>query len=278
MGERVRSGRWFWGAAALGVLAVVATGCSNANNYVPVADRHLPNHMASYQQAVETQYRSLIASLNQTIRSQEAIVATDPNYADGYVRLAGLFLHAGEPNAAISALRRATQAAPGRAKYWVLLGQALGNTGQSVSSETAYKQALRINPGDWIAWDGLGFAAVSTNHLKTAWTDVQRALAVGGNDGPTWDLAGRTLLAEGDTSGALADFQRSQQVESNWWQPYYDAARADLTLGNTRGAVRSLARAKSLDPTNGLVWELNQEITSAQGRTHGTSYRGSGAS
>jgi tetratricopeptide (TPR) repeat protein len=255
------------------VLAVTAAGCSSSYSALPASGQNLPGGFSGYQQAVETEYRAMTATLNQSIRTQEAVVANNPRYADGYVRLAGLFMRAGQSQAALAALRLACQAEPGRVKFWVVLAQAQQSVGLTAHSMKTYRHALKLNPADWIAWDGLGFDAVLMNQPHQAWIDAQRAMAVGGSDGPTWDLAGRVLLEQGDAADALTDFNRAQTVESNWWQPYYDAARADLALGMARGAVRNLARAARLDPTNGAVWQLNAALSRVERRTYGASHR-----
>jgi tetratricopeptide (TPR) repeat protein len=262
--DRIVTSRGVLFGAGTGAVLLALTGCAPANNLLPAANQHLPRGMAAYQQSVEINQRNISAELNQAIRTEETVVATDPGYANGYIRLAGLFLKAGQPSAALAALKRACQVKPGDAAHWVVLGQAQAAYGTPQNAVNAYRRALSINPGQWIAWDGLGFVAVTQGHLSQASQDAQRAFQAGGPQGPTYDLMGRILLEKNDPTDALTLFREAEQVESTWWQPYYDQARAELALGDQSAAGRALARSLQLDPMRGQAWQLKSQLGQAE--------------
>lgn len=259
MGSLVRKTQLRW-ALTLTVIAVALTGCASSDYFVPAAAKTVPRGVLAYQQAVETQYRSLTSTLNQAIEAEETVLRSDRTYVPGYLRLASLFIKAGQENAALTTLREVCQLEPGKAKNWVVLGQAAALFGHSGQARQAYLQAVHVNPGDWKAWDGLGFVAIASGHFQVAWRDAETALKTGGAEGPTFDVLGRVLLEEGDPVDALGEFNKTTQVESNWWQGYYDTARAELALGYRRRAVKDLDRASALNPSSGVVWELQMQL------------------
>ncbi len=263
--------RHLYGGAVVAWLVLALVGCGSNNYLLPSAAKRLPNGMAGYQQAVERQSRDITAELNVAIRNEETVVATDPGYAGGYMRLASLFIEGGQPHSALSALRIACRLAPKNGSDWVTLGQAEARYGSLAAAQSAYQQALRLNPGNWMAWDGTGFLAVSRSHYADAWKDGETALEAGGVQGPTEDLMGRVLYGQGDPSGALQYYAKAQAVEPNWWQSYYDAARASMALGDQHGAEISLGRALQLDPGSGAVWQLKRNLSRAERNVDGTS-------
>lgn len=250
----------------MAALAGLVGGCASANNLLPQSARNLPHNMSGYQQSVETEYRSINADLNQAIRVEETVVASDPGYTGGYERLASLFILAGQTSSAVDVLKRATARAPRHSEVWVALGQAEAAYGTPKASEHAYRRALSVNAGAWMAWDGLGFVAVSEGQSRSAWRDSQSALDVGGQQGPTMDLRGRVLLQQGDPGGALVQFSDAAKLEPNWWQAYYDEARAQLALGEYKAAGRALRRAARLNPSSGSVWQMKTALSQIQRR------------
>jgi tetratricopeptide (TPR) repeat protein len=259
MGRIVRTPHLRW-ALTLIVVAVMLTGCASSDYFVPAAAKTVPRGVLSYQQAVETQYRSLTSTLNQAIDAEETVVRADRTYVPGYLRLASLFIKAGQENAALETLGQVCRLDPKKAQYWVILGQAAAMFGHPGQAREAYSEAVHVNPGDWTAWDGLGFVAISVGQLRMAWRDGETALKAGGAEGPTFDVLGRVLLGDDDPADALTEFKKTTQVESNWWEGYYDAARAELALGHRRLAVKDLDRASALDPSSGPVWELETKL------------------
>ncbi|MCY0879781.1 MAG: tetratricopeptide repeat protein [Firmicutes bacterium] len=256
-------GRWRWGVLLLG-LVVVLSGCASSDNLIPQSARQAPSAALAYQQAVEVRYRSLSVDLDQAIRAEEVVLAADPGYAPGYIRLAGLLLASGEPSAAVSALTRAAKLEPHDSKTWTTLGQLderLGRTAQAIS---AYRHALAINPGAWMAWDGLGFVEADEGQYAKAWRNSQRALMSGGEQGPTLDLMGWVLYEDGDAQEALTFFNQAASVQPDWWQSYYDAGLADIALGHRHQAVSNFTHALSLNPTAFQAWELRQAIRAAE--------------
>ncbi len=247
----------------IGLLAAVGlmlTGCAHTNYLLPQANQHLPRGMAGYQESVETQTRTLTATLNQAIRTEETVLAHDPGYANGYMRLGDLLLRAGQTQSVLWALTQACHLAPHNATDWVTLGQAEALYGTMARARSAYHRAIRANPGEWIAFDGLAYLAISRKNLQKAWNDAKTALKLGGEEGPTYDVMGRVLLAKGDPADALTYYRQAQKVEPSWWQSYYDAGRAELALGNQHLAQQEFVRALKLDPTNGQVWQIHSAL------------------
>jgi tetratricopeptide (TPR) repeat protein len=251
-----------WWVAALALTALLS-GCANGATLVPPSAQQAPQSVLAYQQAVEGRYRSLVVELDQAIRSEEVVLAADPRYAPGYVRLAGLLLTAGQPDAAVSALRHAVVLQPHDSETWTTLGQLLARLKENRQALIAYRQALSANPGNWMAWDGAGFVEAAEGHAAKAWGDSQRALISGGQQGPTLDLMGRILYQEGDPQEALTFFEDAASVQPDWWQSYYDAGLADIALGHRHQAVNNFTHALSLNPAAAEAWQLRQTIREA---------------
>lgn len=85
---------------------------------------------------------------------------------------------AGDPNAAIAALRDAVQIDPGFARAWSRLGLALGDAGQHAEAVEAHRAAARLEPayGPYV-WH-LGMALKATGQLDEAATTFEAAIAL----------------------------------------------------------------------------------------------------
>lgn len=262
----------------LGAMGLMLTGCAHTNYLLPQANQNLPRGMARYQQSIETQTRALNATLNQAIRTEESVLAHDPGYANGYMRLGDLFLRAGQTQSVLWALTQACHAAPHNATDWVTLGQAEALYGTMAGARLAYHRAIKANPGEWVAFDGLAYLAISRKNLQKAWNDAKTALRLGGGQGPTYDVMGRVLWAKGDPTDALTYYRQAQKVEPSWWQSYYDAGRAELALGDQRLAQKEFARALKVDPSSGPVWQVDSALRRVERTLNGTSSHRRGVS
>ena len=79
-------------------------------------------------------------------QDREANLANDVAQAEEFINLATEALAAGEKSQALAYARRATEAAPGDAGAWVLLGMVAREAGMPEESLRAYRQAAELDP------------------------------------------------------------------------------------------------------------------------------------
>ncbi|HZP59013.1 MAG TPA: tetratricopeptide repeat protein [Opitutaceae bacterium] len=85
-----------------------------------------------------------------------AVIAADPNEAEGYALLGSISLAKGDPNAAVTACEKAVELAPQNSEYRRQLGEAYGFTAQKAGIITkmswakkcrlAYEKAVELDP------------------------------------------------------------------------------------------------------------------------------------
>ncbi len=166
-----------------------------------------------------------LASLLYPVKGLAGKTALDAEKVRLLVEDSRQHLAEGRYNDALESATRATEAAPGLAETWILLGDCQMKNYQSVLSEEAYRKALALEPGSTRALLGLG-----TLYLRRG--EERKAEEFWLRGGVDWKLAGlyllqgrfreaevrlRPLIAEGTEEELLfrmAEAARSRHLDS----------------------------------------------------------------
>ncbi|MDP1537713.1 MAG: tetratricopeptide repeat-containing serine protease family protein, partial [Burkholderiales bacterium] len=125
-----------------------------------------------------------------------------------------------------------TQADPGNALAWFLIGRAHQNLNQLDPAIAAYREALRINPEYAAAWNNLGITYRSLKRYDDAIAATREALRINPEDAAAWSNLGLTYHDLKRYDDAIAAYRQALRIDP-------EEAKAWNNLGNT---YRSLKR------------------------------------
>lgn len=162
---------------------------------------------------------------------------------------AELALKSGNYNAAVEYAQRATQAAPGDAQLWFLLGYAARLAGKTQLSLDAFERGLKVNPSSLDGQSGLAQTYVRMGKRDEAVKILDRVVSADPRRTLDMVLLGEMLLQSGEDEDALKPLQRAEQTRSD--------ARSELLialayerLNQFKEAERYLDLAKHRSPDN----------------------------
>ncbi|MBX3482460.1 c-type cytochrome biogenesis protein CcmI [Phenylobacterium sp.] len=165
------------------------------------------------------------------------VTSERPNDPEG-LRLLGMVESASDnPIAAVRALRRAAQLAPGNADIWRQLGEAevvAGGGKMGAGAETAFNRVLALSPGDAGARFYLARGKAEAGRTAEAVADLRGLLAA---------------MPAGDPRRAVVE-QEVARIEGRPAGPTADPQQ----LAMIRGMVASLAAKLEADPDNPDGW------------------------
>ncbi|MGA9527406.1 MAG: tetratricopeptide repeat protein [Terriglobales bacterium] len=164
-------------------------------------------------------------------------------------RAAESALKSGNYLEAMDYAQRATQAAPGDAQLWFLLGYTARLAGKTELSVDAFNHGLRVNPSSLEGESGLAQTYIRMGRRDEAQKILERVVAADPRRTSDLLLLGETLLQSGQYTQAISTLQSGEQR-----QP---AARSELLLAlayerlkDFKQAQRYLEMAKKRSPNN----------------------------
>ncbi len=194
---------------------------------------------------------------DQAGREVDAVLAGDPDCAQGWQIKGVLALLAGRVPAAVEALQRAVALAPEDAAGWTNLGIAQHQAGEVDAAASSLERATTLQPGLAKAEHNLGVLCSQQGRLEAAERHFRRALAADPAYARAWLELGRIRLAQGAHEEAQACLRRAGPLPE-----------AQLTLGlclQESGAVDAALAvyraALGRDPT--LYGAVVKNLTSA---------------
>ena len=154
-----------------------------------------------------------IASLHQYLKR-----AANPS--PGYYLLGRLYSRQADRTHAEEWLRRAVEAEPEDAEYWVGLGRVyfeLSNATQAARGIECYEKALALDPNNWAAHQYLGHALLDKQQYEAAIPHLRAALQSGPEPGPRYYDLSQALLKAGhleEGRKALTTFQAYREFQT----------------------------------------------------------------
>jgi predicted O-linked N-acetylglucosamine transferase (SPINDLY family) len=197
----------------------------------------------------------------------DSILASQPGHPDALHNSALIAFSRGDSKEAIARLRRATDAAPGRAVAHNDLGAVLRMVGRLPEAAAALERAVAIDAGYADAWNNLGIVRRALGDYHAARSALERAAALKPQFAPTHNALGGVLKALGDHEGARSAFSRAIALKPDYAEALTNLGLALLDQGRPNEAIAPLAKAVDLVPDRGEVW-LNLGLAQREcGRT-----------
>lgn len=175
-------------------------------------------------------------------REARALLAADPDDADGHVQLALAMRGLGRADEAILALRDAIRLDPTDSVFArILLGEQYIDQGRHRDAEQVLLEALRLDPGEPEAYRLYGYLMWKTGRKDKAERLVREALRLDPDDAASHSLLG-ALRADREAAG------RGLALEPDEEYSHASMGYACLSRGRPFAARRHLREALRLDP------------------------------
>jgi len=254
--ERQRHAAWWRLALTLTLLILLVVGAWSQQAYHPylngtalanvgnweaaapeleTAVAHDPGH-ALYNLASGHAHGVLAArgdtdALPVAVARYRVAIGREPGYGLNHANLATLYWQQGDTAAALAAMERATQAAPGEATFWLNLGLYREEMGDLAGAHEAYEQVLTLRP--WWAeayyWRANDFRRSVLEAWRTAHPPRQPQTIAG---------KAQAALASARYDEALRLYDQALAGNPQWASGYAGRAEALMELGRYQEATR----------------------------------------
>jgi tetratricopeptide (TPR) repeat protein len=187
----------------------------------------------------------------------EHVVAHRPDFAAAWARLGTASQELGRYDAALAALRRATEIDPKNSGHWTRLGTFFERYEEYEEAMGAYRRATEVSAGDRRAWNNLCAVLLRAGRSAEAAAACQRSLQIEPRASTLSNL-GTALFFQQDYNGAAAAYRRAAALEpgsSVHWTNLGDAlemlekkSEAREAYGRAVPIARARAEERPLDP------------------------------
>jgi Flp pilus assembly protein TadD len=152
---------------------------------------------------------------------------------------------------AVASLRRATELAPGDARTWSALGEALLTEGNTTEGDAAFRKAVEIDPEDHVALTHLGHTSSALGRDEEGVGYLSRA-ADGQSGASTASISLIDMYRSfGQLDDALAHATRLSQAAPNDLVARLDVAELSLETGKLDDARAAFEGLRDLDDVPG---------------------------
>jgi tetratricopeptide (TPR) repeat protein len=138
-----------------------------------------------------------------------------PNFSPASLNLGIALLQAKRPKEGIAVLRQAQSLAPENPQVLISLAQALVSADSVTAAITEYRRALDIEPGNTKALRGLGFCQLKRQSYGEAVTALKEATSVDPNNADGWAMLGQAYLGLNDVLHARQAAEKSLAINPN---------------------------------------------------------------
>lgn len=193
--------------------------------------------------------------LQNGIAAYERALRIEPQHAIWWANLAALHWQAGQPDAAIIAMKQATTRAPDAPDFWLNLGRFYELDGQPTAARRAYIQVLDLNPA-------YGEARFFTE------TSLRRAVLADTAPEPTPYTRAVHLWDTGQPAAALSILDSMLETDPSQPRPYALMARLLVRGGDLERAAAHLDAARLLvhtDHDRAWIEVIAGELAAARG-------------
>ncbi|MGA2925839.1 MAG: tetratricopeptide repeat protein [Solirubrobacteraceae bacterium] len=152
---------------------------------------------------------------------------------------------------AVGHLQRATELAPGDARTWHHLGEALAADGRTEEAHSAFRQAVELDPDDQVALSHLGHTALVAGRDEEGVEYLVRAAStVHGASTASISLVDM-YRSFGQYADALAQAQRLADAVPDDALAWLDVAELNLSLHKLDDARNAFGRLREIDDVPG---------------------------
>jgi predicted CXXCH cytochrome family protein len=162
--------------------------------------------------------------------------------------LAAAYVHENRLSDAITAYRKALEAAPEMALARYNLAQALERKGELAEAESQYEQVARAHPRLVEAKHSLGALLLRTGRRREAEERLREALRLRSGYAEAHNHLGLALLEQGRADDALAEFAAALRADPSFAEAYSNTGKAMAVQGRTAEAIEAIRRALAIAP------------------------------
>ena len=179
-----------------------------------------------------------------------ALTQAFPGNAFGWKMLGVALLAQGRDTDAAAPLRAVADLCPGDAANFNSLGLALSEQGRLVEAEFSFARAIRLEPDDPSAHSNLGMALQRQGRLAQAEACFRRCIALDDNFHVAHLNLNVVLDDMGRSDEAETSVRRALQIHPDFAQAHMSLGYLQKDQGRVEEAEASTRRALELDPTN----------------------------
>lgn len=166
----------------------------------------------------------------------------------------------GEVNAAVEALRKAAEIAPGNSNIWNSLGLFESDRDRPLAAEEALRRAIAEDPGSPVSYANLAILLLDQNRVEEAGALIDKALALDPGFHVAYIARGRYLLQKGESEKALEAILAGSVANPALSQGLLMAAIAYYQNGDEELADQALDNADRLDPNDPVVSSMRTAV------------------
>ena len=195
-------------------------------------------------------------SLHQQGRLVEAaelyqdILRSDPNNVDALNLLGVILQAAGDLEAAVTLIRRATELAPDYAAPHVNLGNALQVSGELEEAAESFERACELEPNKGEPFNNLASVLNEMDRYFEAKEMAEKAVALAPALSAAHNNLGNALLGLGEKEASIECYRRAISLDRADATSHYNLGNALTELGKPEDALASYRVAVSFDDRN----------------------------
>lgn len=187
------------------------------------------------------------AEITLAIKELRAAVAQDDGFGPAHAELGRTLLLAGDPDGALTALRRATALLPDDAEVHSALGGALLSVGKKDESLAPLQRAAALDPGRSERHGNLGTVLLLMGRVADAVKEYELQVRIAGNDARAHSDLGAALLALPDVPRGTRELERAVQLDGTHASYHTNLGYAYQLGGRRPDAIREYREALRLD-------------------------------
>ena len=166
----------------------------------------------------------------------------------------------GEVNAAVEAMRRALEIAPGNSGLWNTLGLLESDRDRALAAEEAMRRAIAEDPYSPVAYANLAIFLLDQYRVEEAGAMIDKALALDPGFHVAYLARGRYLMQKGDPVKGVEAILAGSAANPGLSQGLLLAAAAYYQNGDDELAIQALDNADRLDPNDPAVSSVRTGI------------------
>ncbi|MCC7487798.1 MAG: tetratricopeptide repeat protein [Burkholderiales bacterium] len=191
--------------------------------------------------------------LDEAIDSFRRAVDLEPQYAEGWHRLAQALRAAGDRAQAQAAVERALVIDPGYPAAWCTAGHLLADQGRAQAAADAYREAAARDPASAEARVGLGTALQALGRTEEAVAAHREALRLRPDLPEAHNNLGNALKATGRIEDALSHYDEALRARPGYHEALLNRGLALQEAGRHEDAIPSFEAAIAARPGNALA-------------------------
>lgn len=223
-----------------------------AAEVVRAAEKRFPNDVRIAVASAQISYAlNRREEMRASIARAKAIDPDDPDVIAADSNIRGDI--DGEVNAAVAALRRAAEIAPGNSEIWNALGLFESTRDRPIAAEEALRRAIAEDPYSPVAYANLAILLLDQNRVDEAGALIDKAMELDPEFHVGYLARGRYLLQKGEAAKGLEAILAGSAANPALSQGLLMAAIAYYQNGDEELADQALDNADRLDPNDPVV-------------------------